>query len=160
MGTSRLQTAIPQSRKTDDTPNKQTNNVGQNNQEYRLEYWATRSSIHSHRSLVCLLRPTRFACALRCAHSLARSLTLLTPLLVGQWMILCFLLFWTIAKGWKWGNDVRVLIAKKRTYEGAKGKKALAYPMATVVSAVFKTLWLGRRTIMTFCALKRPISWF
>ena len=26
--------------------------MGQNNQEYRLEYWATRSSICSHRSLV------------------------------------------------------------------------------------------------------------
>ena len=57
-----------------------------------IEYWATRSSVRSHRSLVHLLRTARFARALHCAHSLTRSLT---PLLVGQWMIgwlfcLCF----------------------------------------------------------------------
>ena len=43
--------------------------VVENSQEYRLEYWATRSSIRS------------FA---RTAQSFARSLTSLTPLLVGQ----------------------------------------------------------------------------
>ena len=48
--------------------------VTQNNHQYRLEYWATRSSVRSHRSLVPLLRTTRFA----------RSLTSLTPSLVGQ----------------------------------------------------------------------------
>ena len=61
--------------------------VGQNNQEFRLKYWATRSSVrlfartaHS----LSLLRPARFGRALRCAHSFARSLTSLTPSLVGQ----------------------------------------------------------------------------
>ena len=33
-----------------------------------------RSRVRSHRSLVCLLRTARFACALCCAHSFARSL--------------------------------------------------------------------------------------
>ena len=42
------------------------------------------SLLHSHRSLVCLLRTARFARALRCAHLLARSLTLLTLSLMGQ----------------------------------------------------------------------------
>ena len=54
--------------------------VGQNNQEYRLKYWATRSSVRS------------FA---RTAHSFACSLTTLTPSLMGKWIIgwlfcLCF----------------------------------------------------------------------
>ena len=55
-----------------------------NSQEYRLQYWATRSSVRLHRSLILLLRTARLARALRCAHSLARSLTLLIPSLVGQ----------------------------------------------------------------------------
>ena len=58
-----------------------------NSQEYRLKYWATRSLApltRSHRSLVRLLRTARFARALRCAHSFARSLTSLTPSLVGK----------------------------------------------------------------------------
>ena len=49
--------------------------MGQNNQEYRLKYWATHSSVRSHRSLAHLLRTACFARALRCthfAHSLAR----------------------------------------------------------------------------------------
>ena len=46
----------------------------------RIEYWAIRSSapplfICSHRSLIRLLRAPRFARALRCAYSFARSLT-------------------------------------------------------------------------------------
>ena len=45
---------------------------------------------HHRRSLIRLLRPTRFACALHCAHPLARSLTSLTPSLVGWPLILCF----------------------------------------------------------------------
>ena len=48
------------------------------------EYWATRSSVRSHRSLVRLLRTARFARALRCAHSFARLLTSLTPSLMGK----------------------------------------------------------------------------
>ena len=57
-----------------------------NSLEYRLKYWATRSSVLS------------FA---RTAHSFARSLSSLTPSRVGQWMIrllfcLCFSLFSTI----------------------------------------------------------------
>ena len=74
-----------------------------NSQEYRLKYWATRSSVHSfvRTAPVRLLRTARFARALRCAHSFARSFTLLTPSLVGQWMIgwqfcLCLFLFLTI----------------------------------------------------------------
>ena len=55
--------------------------------------------VRSHRSLICLFRTTRFPCALRCTHSLARSLTSLTPSLVGHRMIgwlfiLRFSLFW------------------------------------------------------------------
>jgi len=78
--------------------------VGQNSQEYRLKYWATRSSVRSFARTahsLSLLRPARFARALRCAHSFARSLTSLTPSLVGQWIIgwlfnLCFFHFWPI----------------------------------------------------------------
>ena len=60
----------------------------ENSQEYRLKYWATPSSVRS------------FA---RTVHSFARSLTSLTPSLVGQWMIgwlfiLCFFLFWPRVK--------------------------------------------------------------
>ena len=40
-----------------------------NSQEYRLKY----SSVRSHRSLVRLLRPARFACALSFAHSRAHG---------------------------------------------------------------------------------------
>ena len=63
-----------------------------NSQKYRLQYWATRSS-------VCLFTRT--------AHSFARSLTLLTPLLMGQWMIrwlfcLRFFLLLTIVNGGIW----------------------------------------------------------
>ena len=58
--------------------------VGQNNQKSRLKYRATRLSVCSHRSLVRLLRTARIARALRCAHSFARSLTSLTPSLVGK----------------------------------------------------------------------------
>jgi len=72
-----------------------------NGQDYRQKYWGTRSSVRSHRSLIRLLRTARFARALRCAHSFARSLTSLTPSLVGKWLIrwllnLCFFLFWPI----------------------------------------------------------------
>ena len=51
--------------------------VGQINQEYRLKYWATRLSTR-------LFTSTAHSFA-----SLARSavLTLLTPKLMGQWMI-------------------------------------------------------------------------
>ena len=58
--------------------------VSQINQKPRRKYWATRSSVRSHRSLVRLLQTARFARAFRCAHSFARSLTSLTPSLVGQ----------------------------------------------------------------------------
>ena len=72
--------------------------LGQNGQEYRLQYWTTRSSI---RLFARLLRTTHFARTLCCAHSLDCSLTLLTPSLVGKWMIrllfyLCFSLIWPI----------------------------------------------------------------
>ena len=45
------------------------------------------SLVCSHRSLVCLLRTARFAHAFHYTHSFARSLTSLTPSLVGQWII-------------------------------------------------------------------------
>ena len=63
-----------------------------------MGHWLVCLLIHLHRSLICLLRPAhfacllycaQFACALHCAHSFARSLTSLTPSLVGQWMIRC-----------------------------------------------------------------------
>ena len=44
-----------------------------------------RSLIRSHRSLVCLLRTARFAGALCCAHSFARSLTVY--LKIPEWRI-------------------------------------------------------------------------
>ena len=62
--------------------------------------------------LVHLLRTTCFARALCCAHSLARSLTSLTSLLVGQWLIrwlfiLCFFLFMAIVEG---DRETRLLL--------------------------------------------------
>ena len=51
-----------------------------------LGHSLVRSLVCSHRSLVCSLRTARFASALRCAYSFARSLTSLTPSLVGQWI--------------------------------------------------------------------------
>ena len=62
----------------------------------------------SHRSLVRLLRTSRFGCALCCAYSLACSLTSLTPSLVGQRLIgwLFILVFFLIlahgAMGLEW----------------------------------------------------------
>ena len=61
------------------------------------------SLICSHRSLLLLLRPARFAYAFRCARFFACLLTSLTPSLVGQWMmiwlfILCFILIWPIVQ--------------------------------------------------------------
>ena len=56
----------------------------ENSQEYRLEYWATRSSIRSFARTAHSFRTAHFARALRCAHSFARSLTSLTPSLVGR----------------------------------------------------------------------------
>ena len=49
-----------------------------------LGHSLVRLLVCSHRSLVCLFRTACFACALRCAHSLACSLILLTLSLVGQ----------------------------------------------------------------------------
>ena len=62
----------------------------QNSQEYRvlqteiLGHSLVRLLVRSHHSLIRLRWIARFARAFRCAHSLARSLNLLTPLLVGQ----------------------------------------------------------------------------
>ena len=56
----------------------------------RVEYWAIRSSAPLHRSLIRLLRTTRFARALHCAHSFARSLAhSLAPELIRQWVFVC-----------------------------------------------------------------------
>ena len=70
-----------------------------------LGHSLVRSLVRSHRSLICLLRPARFACALHCAHSFARSLTSLTLKLVGKRMMRClsflvFFLFWPIVRPW------------------------------------------------------------
>ena len=54
-----------------------------------LGHSLVRSLVHLHRSLVRLLRPARFARALRCALSFACSLTLLTPKLVEKCIIQC-----------------------------------------------------------------------
>ena len=65
-------------------PAKRHSTMVEDSQEYRLQYWATRSSVRSHHSLVRLLQTARFARALRCAHLFARSLTSLTSSLVGK----------------------------------------------------------------------------
>ena len=66
----------------------------QKNQESRLMYWTTGSSVRSFActATVFLLRTARFTCVLCCIYSFARSLT---SELVGKWMIrwlfsLCF----------------------------------------------------------------------
>ena len=68
--------------------------VGQNNQEYRQKYRASRSSVPS-------LRTTRFARALRCAHSLARSRAHFTPSRawgkVNDWMAVYSVFFFDLA---------------------------------------------------------------
>ena len=84
--------------------------VGQVNQEYRLNYRATRSSVQS------------FACT---AHSFARSLTLLTPSLMGKWMmrwlfILGFFPFWTIVHSEKIGRRER---NGQKTHKRARTQK-------------------------------------
>ena len=71
--------------------------VGQNNQEYRFEYWATRSSVHSFAQTTdsfagsaLLASRARSAALIRSLaphYSLAHSLLSLTPELVGQGMI-------------------------------------------------------------------------
>ena len=74
--------------------------MGQNDHESRLEYWASRSSVRSHRSLGCLLHPTRFARSLaHLAHSLARGK-------VNDWMVILFffLHFRPLWKGEKGGK--------------------------------------------------------
>ena len=57
----------------------------ENSQEYRLEYWATRSSVRSDRSFIRLLPTARFARALRCAH-FARSLRSLPRSWDNEWL--------------------------------------------------------------------------
>ena len=66
-------------------------------QMYVLGHSLVRSLVHSHRSLLCLLRPARFARALRCTLLFACLLTSLTPSLVGQgmvrWLFFCVLFY-------------------------------------------------------------------
>ena len=57
-----------------------------NKQEYRRKYWAVRSLVRSHRSLVRLLQTARFACALRCAHWFAHFAHSLAHGKVNDWM--------------------------------------------------------------------------
>ena len=73
--------------------------VGQNSQEYRLKYWATRSSLRSFartaHSFACSTLLTSLTRSAALTRSLARLLTSLTPSLVGHWLvrwlfILCF----------------------------------------------------------------------
>ena len=54
------------------------------NETQVLGHSLIRLFVRYHLSLAPLLRPARFARALRCAHSFARLLTSLTPLLVGK----------------------------------------------------------------------------
>ena len=49
-----------------------------------LGHSLVRLFVRSHRSLIRWLRSARFACALCCAHTFSRSLTSLTPELVGS----------------------------------------------------------------------------
>ena len=58
--------------------------VGQISPESGRKYWATRSSVRSHRSLIRLLWTARFARALHCTYSFARAQT---PSLVGKGII-------------------------------------------------------------------------
>ena len=58
-----------------------------------LGHSLVRLLVRSHRSLVRSLRTARFARALRCAHSFARSLTSLTPSAVGQKMAFYSMIF-------------------------------------------------------------------
>ena len=51
----------------------------QNNQESRQKHWATRSSIRSYHSLVCLCCSACLACALRCVHPFGRLLASSLP---------------------------------------------------------------------------------
>ena len=61
--------------------------MGQNNQEYRLEHWATCLSVRSFARTA-----HSFACS---AAALIRSLAhSLTPSLVGKWMIRCLKTTW------------------------------------------------------------------
>ena len=70
--------------------------VVQNNQESRCNYWATRSSICSHRSPICLLRTACSAHTLHCAHSFTRALTHCQAHGKVNYQYWYFWLFWTI----------------------------------------------------------------
>lgn len=81
--------------------------MGQKNQKSRSKYWAIHSSIRmfarTAHSFTCFALLASFACSAALTYLFARSLTWLTPKLVGKWMIkwlffLSFLLFWTIVR--------------------------------------------------------------
>ena len=81
----------------------------------------TRPFARSLAPLVHLLRTARFARALHCAHLLARSLTSLTRLLVGNWIfwwlfILCFFLFWPTV-------NCQKFFTSRRKWRGEKERK-------------------------------------
>ena len=68
-------------------PRNRQHTVGQNNQESRLQYWVTHSSVRSFaRTAHSLLSTTRFAWALCCAHSLACSLCSLPRSWESEWL--------------------------------------------------------------------------
>ena len=101
-----------------------------NSQEYTLLLGKSlvHSLVHSYHSLLRLLHTTCFACAPSCAHSFARSLTLLTPSLVGKWMIrwlfiLCFFysgpLCTMVENSLMMGERITVLPASSRLSEWA-----------------------------------------
>ena len=87
--------------------------VGQNNQKYRLKYWATRSSVHLFACIAHAFPCFTLLAFLARSAALTRSLTSLAPSFVGQWMIrwlfiLCFFLFWPTVRGNKsLGNEKR-----------------------------------------------------
>ena len=55
-----------------------------NSQEYRLQYWATRSSVHSFARTAHSFACSGLLASLAPSAALTHSLTLLTPSLVGK----------------------------------------------------------------------------
>ena len=73
-----------------------------------LWFWSAKngdvSTVCLHRLLICFLRTAHFARMLRCAHSFARSLTLLTPKHMGKCTIQCLVLNHSLTVGWPDGR--------------------------------------------------------
>ena len=77
--------------------------VGQNNQKYTPKYWATHKSVGSFARTAHSFAWSALLASLARSVALTHSLTLLTPELVGHWLIrwlfiLCFPLIWPIVQ--------------------------------------------------------------